>query len=100
MKSREIGNVVTFNGTYAFIRPDLAERDVFAHVSQFPTDKIRRGDRVSYDLVPDPYKGNGKMHAVAVRFIDGDDDQKISGEGAVGASALADGLMRDQQSDR
>jgi cold shock CspA family protein len=99
MKSREFGEIVTHNGTYAFIRPDLADWDVFAHSSQLPGDTIRRVDRVSYDLVPDPYKGNGKMHAVAVRFVDGDDEKQPPDEGA-STGALADGLMkfmRDQQ---
>jgi hypothetical protein len=36
MKSREFGKVVTYNGTYAFLRPHGADRDVFAHSSQLP----------------------------------------------------------------
>jgi cold shock CspA family protein len=30
MKSREQGAIATFNGAFAFIRPDGADKDVFA----------------------------------------------------------------------
>ena len=67
MKSREMGTVSTFNGSYAFIRPDRAERDIFAHASQLPEGRIHRGDRVSFDLQPDKFKP-GRMCAKAVRL--------------------------------
>jgi cold shock CspA family protein len=69
MKSREYGTIATYNGTYAFIKPDAAEKDVFAHESELPSDSIHRGDRVSYDLVPDTYRP-GRMKAARVRFVD------------------------------
>jgi len=69
MKSRELGTVSTFNGSYAFIRPDRAERDIFAHASQLPEGKIHRGDRVSFDVQPDKFKP-GRMCAMQVRFCD------------------------------
>ena len=37
MKSREQGAIATFNGAFAFIRPDGADKDVFAHASELPT---------------------------------------------------------------
>jgi cold shock CspA family protein len=49
MKRREIGTIATYN-SYAFIRPDAAERDVFAHAYQLPEGRIHRGDRVSFDF--------------------------------------------------
>jgi cold shock protein len=70
MKAREHGTVATFNGSFCFITPDNGQRDVFAHVSQLPQGQtMHRGDRVSFDLAPDPFK-NGKMCAKAVRFLD------------------------------
>ena len=71
MKSREHGAIATFNGSYAFIKPDGADGDVFAHRSELPSDQIHRGDRVSFDVAPDPYKP-GRMRAVQVRFVNGD----------------------------
>ena len=68
MKSREQGAIATFNGAFAFIRPDGADKDVFAHASELPTGPIHGGDRVTFDIAPDPFKP-GKMRAVAVRFI-------------------------------
>ena len=53
MKSREFGSVVTYNGTYAFLRPVSADRDVFAHLSQLPDGTIRTGDKVTFDIAPD-----------------------------------------------
>jgi cold shock CspA family protein len=72
MKSREHGEIAYFNGSFAFIKPDVEGKDVFAHVSELPTDRIHSGDRVTFDLAPDPYKP-GRMRAVQVRFINGDD---------------------------
>jgi cold shock CspA family protein len=69
MKSREFGEIATFNGTYAFIRPDAADRDVFAHESELTYAPVHRGDRVSFGLAPDPYKP-GKMLARDVRLED------------------------------
>jgi cold shock CspA family protein len=69
MKSREQGAITTFNGSYAFVRPDGADKDVFAHVSELPTDRMYSGARVSFGVSPDPFKP-GRMRAVVVRFID------------------------------
>ena len=71
MKSRESGEIASFNGAFAFIKPDLGGKDVFAHVSELPSDQIHSGDRVSFDVAPDPYKP-GRMRAVQVRFVSGD----------------------------
>jgi cold shock CspA family protein len=67
MKSREYGEIASYNGSYAFIKPDSGDRDIFAHESQLPNGRIHRGDRVSFDVVPDKYKP-GKLVAVRVRF--------------------------------
>jgi cold shock CspA family protein len=69
MKSREFGTIATFNGTYAFIRPDSGERDIFAHETELPGGHVHRGDRVSYDVTVDPYKP-GRILARRVRFIE------------------------------
>jgi cold shock CspA family protein len=69
MKSRECGSIATFSGTFAFFRPDAADKDIFAHASELPNGHIQRGDRVSYDLAPDRYKP-GRMCARAVRLED------------------------------
>jgi cold shock CspA family protein len=68
MRSRELGKISTYNGTYAFIQPDTGDKDVFAHESELPND-IRRGDRVSFSVSPDTYKP-GKMCAKQVRVED------------------------------
>ena len=44
---REHGTVATFNGSYAFLKPDAADRDVFAHVSQLPR-RWRRVERLRH----------------------------------------------------
>jgi cold shock CspA family protein len=69
MQAREYGEIVTYNGSYAFIRPDSGEKDLFAHSSQLPDGNIHRGDRVSYDQQPDKFKP-GRMCATSVRFVD------------------------------
>jgi cold shock CspA family protein len=56
MKAREYGVINTHNGSYAFITPDGADRAVFAHSSELPKDRIYPGDRVSFDVAPDPFK--------------------------------------------
>ena len=66
MDDREYGEISTYNSSYAFIRRDSAEKDLFAHMSQLKYDPIYRGDRVSFDIAPDPYKP-GKMLARNVR---------------------------------
>ena len=38
MKSREHSAISTFNGSYAFIKPDGADGDVFAHRSELPSE--------------------------------------------------------------
>jgi cold shock CspA family protein len=68
MRGRELGKISTYNGTYAFIQPDTGDKDVFAHEGELPND-IRRGDRVSFVVAPDPYKP-GKMLARDVRLED------------------------------
>jgi cold shock CspA family protein len=67
MKSRECGVITSYNGAFAFLRPDGAFRDVFAHESELPPEGVSRGDRVSFDLAPDAYKP-GKMCAKQVRL--------------------------------
>jgi cold shock CspA family protein len=46
------------NAGYGFIRPDAQnESDLFFHVTQLPPDtRLGRGDRVSYEAVPDTKK--------------------------------------------
>jgi cold shock CspA family protein len=66
MKDREHGRVATYNGSYAFLTPDTGERDVFAYEDELPM-VVRRGDRVSFVVAPDPYKP-GKMLARDVRL--------------------------------
>jgi cold shock CspA family protein len=78
MKSREHGEIATYNGSYAFIRPDNCGRDVFAHESALPDGRIHCGDRVSFDVAPDPYKP-GRMLARNVRF---EDEEKPSAQEA------------------
>jgi cold shock CspA family protein len=55
-----------YNGSYAFIRRDDAEKDLFAHVSDSP---VYRGDKVSFVVAPDMTKP-GKMLARDVRLED------------------------------
>jgi cold shock CspA family protein len=69
MKSRELGTVASYNAVFAFIRRDDVERDIFAHESDLPSEGIRRGDRVSFVVAPDPYKP-GKLLARDVRLED------------------------------
>ena len=77
MKNREYGTVATWNGSYCFVTPDSGEKDVFCRASQLPTDKIHRGDRVSFDLAPDNYKP-GRMCAKQVQIVNGDENQNPS----------------------
>jgi cold shock CspA family protein len=77
MKSREFGKVVTYNGAFAFLRPHGADKDIFAHASQLPDGTIHPGDKVSFDVSPDPYKP-GRMMAINVTFADGDEKQNPS----------------------
>jgi cold shock CspA family protein len=74
MKSRVLGRCVTFNGSYAFLRPiggDGKVKDVFAHESSLPNGTISVGDKVTFDLAPDTYKP-GRMRATNVTLVDGD----------------------------
>jgi cold shock CspA family protein len=91
MRSREFGKVVTYNGTYAFLRPDGADRDVFAHASQLPDDGIHTGDRVTFDISPDPYKP-GRMMATNVTFAD--EKGLFGGAEETSGGALAEGLKK------
>jgi cold shock CspA family protein len=67
MKSREYGTIATYSGVFGFIKPDddAQTRDVFVHESELAYSPVHRGDRVSYDLAPDPFK-SGKMLARGV----------------------------------
>src|SRR4029434_9802727 len=68
MKSREYGVIATFNGSYAFIKPDSGDRDLFCHSSELPEKgHIHRGQHVSYDVAPDKFKP-GRCLARTVRF--------------------------------
>jgi cold shock CspA family protein len=70
MKSRELGTIASFNGSYAFIRRDEDDsKDIFAHSSELPSEDIRRGERVSFYVQPDQFKA-GKMCAKQVRLED------------------------------
>jgi cold shock CspA family protein len=74
MKSRILGRCVSFNGSYAFLRPiggDGKAKDVFAHESELPDGTISVGDKVTFDVAPDTYKP-GRMRATNVRLVDGD----------------------------
>jgi cold shock CspA family protein len=42
MKARVLGRAVSFNGSYAFLRPIGDGKDFFAHVSQLPGGTIKR----------------------------------------------------------
>jgi cold shock CspA family protein len=62
VKNRELGTIATYNGTYCFIRRDDGDsKDIFAHESELPKD-IHRGDRVSFDVAPDPFKSEKYLH--------------------------------------
>ena len=100
MTDRDYGTVSTYNGSYAFITPDGEGKDVFAYKDELPGN-VHRGDRVSYELAPDPYKP-GKMLAKSVRFVDeGEPDETESAaqpgmyrEPEVTGGALAEGLQK------
>jgi cold shock CspA family protein len=97
VKSREFGTVATYNGSYAFIKPDTADKDVFAQASELP-GSVSRGDRVSYDLLPDTYKP-GRLCAKSVRFVEEGESQQNGAAGMYGAeeaskTALAEGLQK------
>jgi cold shock CspA family protein len=67
MQDREYGEISTYNGSYAFIRRDADEKDLFAHMSQLKYDPVYRGDKVSFEVAPDMTKP-GKFMAQDVRF--------------------------------
>jgi cold shock CspA family protein len=69
MRERETGTVASYNGVFAFIRRDDVERDIFAHESELPMIGVRCGDKVSFEVAPDPYKP-GKMLARDVRLLE------------------------------
>jgi cold shock CspA family protein len=91
MKSREFGKVVTYNGTYAFLRPHGADRDVFAHSSQLPDGGVHTGDKDSFDVAPDPFKP-GRMMAMNVTFAD--EKGLFGGAEETSGGALAEGLNK------
>jgi cold shock CspA family protein len=67
MKARMLGRCVTFNSSYAFLRPLGGEgKDVFAHVSELPDGTISVGDKVTFDVRPDNYKPS-RMIATNIR---------------------------------
>jgi cold shock CspA family protein len=71
MKARVLGVCVTFNGSYAFLRPVAGDgKDVFAHESELPNGTISVGDRCTFDVSPDRYKPN-RLRATNVRLVDG-----------------------------
>jgi cold shock CspA family protein len=71
MKARVLARCVSFNGSYAFLRPIGDGKDVFAHESELPDGTISVGDKVTFDVAPDTYKP-GRMRATNVRLVDGD----------------------------
>lgn|GEM_PF-1634214 len=76
MKARVLGRCVTFNGSYAFLRPiggGKQDRDVFAYVDELPNGTINVGDKCTFDVMPDPYKPK-RMRATNVVLVD--DDKK------------------------
>ena len=70
MQDREYGEISTYNGSYAFIRRNTAEKDLFAHVSQLKYEPVYRGDKVSFVVAADMTKP-GKFLARDVRLEDG-----------------------------
>ena len=71
---RYSGTVKWFNASpnkgYGFICPDIAGKDVFAHISDVERSSLtslREGDRVRYDLKID--SRSGKTKAVNIELI-------------------------------
>jgi cold shock CspA family protein len=89
MKARTLGTCVTFNGTYAFLRPIAGDtKDVFAHESELPDGMIHVGDKCTFDVSPDPYKRN-RLRATNVRLVDADKKPTDEGVGAGDVRAAA-----------
>jgi cold shock CspA family protein len=100
MNERQIGKVVHWNVNkrYGFIAPpDRAgtRGDIYVHISQIEGDEPCIGDKVTYSIGADRRPGReARLCAMDVRFVA---NENPSAEGGVRASALADGLMRDQR---
>jgi cold shock CspA family protein len=98
MKARMLGTCVSYNGSYAWLRP-AEGKDVFVHESEWPDGTIQVGDKCTFDVAPDHYKP-GRFRAMNVRLVDGD-DKKPSDDVGPGMyaepdaeSALAEGLRK------
>ena len=67
-ESRTQGEVAFWNGnSFGFIKPDAGDQDAFFHVSELPADQpVQCGDRVSFNIAPDPKKPS-RSRAVKVR---------------------------------
>ena len=75
MKARVLGRCVTFNGSYAFLRPLGGEgKDVFAHVSELPDGTLSVGDKVTFDVTADPFKPR-RLRATNITLVE---DKKLS----------------------
>ena len=63
------GEVAYWNGqSFGFIKPDNGGSDIFFHISELsPEHRVKRGDRVSFNLGPDQ-RNPGKHRALKVRL--------------------------------
>jgi cold shock CspA family protein len=70
MKARVLGRCVTFNGSFAFLRPIYGDgKDVFAHESELPDGTISVGDKCTFDVSPDRFKPK-RLRATNVRLVE------------------------------
>jgi cold shock CspA family protein len=104
MSERQLGKVVHWNvskkfGFIAAIDRIATRGDIFVHISEVEGEEPRIGDAVTFSIGADRRPGReARLCAKAVRFVSADaQNENHSEEGGAGASALADGLMRDQQ---
>jgi cold shock CspA family protein len=106
MKARTLGTCVSYNGSYAWLRPTDGGKDCFVHESEWPDGTISVGDKCTFDLVPDKYKP-GRFRATNVQLVGEEKQTDDVGPGMYAqpepdSSALAEGLrklMRDPQRD-
>jgi CspA family cold shock protein len=62
------GEVVSYNHSFGFIRPDGGDQDLFFHISHtVPGERVRTGVRVVFDTAPDNRRPDKRM-AVNVRL--------------------------------